>query len=98
MQARWAKPCKSRPENLTCSLSKKPSSRVVPPCYQPLHAGEPEGEASSIGLEGGLCVQECWAKEAKERPGIHVVLKRLQHLYKDHRSRYAAKAMSAPPA
>ena len=29
---------------------------------------------------------------------IHVVLKRLQHLYKDHRSRHVAKAMSAPPS
>ena len=70
----------------------------MPHCYLQLQAGEPEGAASSIGLKGGFCVQECWAKEAKDRPGIHVVLKRLQHLYKDHRSRHVAKAMSAPPS
>ena len=87
MQARQAKHRKSRPE-----------WHAVPHCYQQLRAEEPEGEASGIGLEGGLRVQECWAKEAKERPGIHVVLKRLQHLYKDHRSRHVAKAMSAPPS
>ena len=81
--ARRAKQCKSRRER-----------HVVPHCYQRLRTGEP----SSNGLEGGFQVQECWAKEAKERPGIHVVLKRLQHLYKDHRSRHVAKAMSAPPS
>ena len=31
-------------------------------------------------------MQECWTREAKDRPSIHAVLKRLQVLYKDHRS------------
>lgn len=43
------------------------------------------------------CLQDCWARNAKERPTIHVVLKRLQSLYKGHRSKSAMKAMSAPP-
>ena len=43
MQARWARHCMSRPER-----------HAVPHCYQQLHAAEPEGEASSNGLEGGL--------------------------------------------
>ena len=41
-------------------------------------------------------MQECWIREAKERPTIHAVLKRLQVLYKDHRSQGVRKAMSAP--
>lgn len=64
--------------------------------YHQLNTEAPQGEA--LALRVGVRVQECWAKEAKDRPGIHVVLKRLQHLYKDHRSRHVTKAMSAPPS
>lgn len=42
-------------------------------------------------------MQDCWATDAKERPNIHSVLKRLQQQYKEHRSKSVTKANSAPP-
>ena len=41
-------------------------------------------------------VQDCWVRDAKGRPPIHVVLKRLQGLYRDVRTQGVRKALSAP--
>lgn len=42
-------------------------------------------------------MQQCWADDAKERPVISEVLKRVQKLYKEHRSKTVSKAYSSPP-
>lgn len=41
-------------------------------------------------------MQQCWADDAKERPVISEVLKRVQKLYKEHRSKMVSKAYSSP--
>ena len=42
-------------------------------------------------------MKECWAHEPKDRPVISAVLKRLQKLYKEHRSKsMVSKAYSSP--
>ena len=67
---------------------------LVERCRTQFHVAEQM--AKPLGFLRLPCMQECWTREAKERPTIHAVLKRLQVLYKDHRSQGVRKAMSAP--
>lgn len=41
-------------------------------------------------------MQECWAESAAARPTIPQVVKRLQTLYREHRTGSISKALSSP--